>query len=98
MPAVDRLLTEDNAARFGLEWIAAALPGSVLVDMVRGFSESVALLQETERLATELDHAYEAGIARWLASFDAASGKAARDAAREHGDPYFYAFALYLAH
>ena len=52
------------------------------------------LLQRTERLATELDHAYEAAVARWLASFDAATGKAARDAAREHGDPYFYALAL----
>ncbi len=95
MPAVDRLLTEDNAARFGLEWIAASLPGSVLVDMARGFSESVALLQKTERLATELGHEYEATIARWLASFgDAAASKAARDAAREHGDPYFYVMAL----
>ena len=95
MPAVDRLLTEDNAARFGPEWIAAALPGSVLVDMARGFSESVALLQKTETLATEVGHQYEATVARWLASFgDAAASKAARDAARERGDSYFYVMAL----
>ena len=94
MAAVDRLLTADNATCFGPEWVAAALPGSVLVDMARGFNESVVLLQKTERLATELDHAYEAAVARWLASFDAATGKAARDAAREHGDPFFYALAL----
>jgi predicted ATPase/DNA-binding CsgD family transcriptional regulator len=94
MAAVDGLLTEDNATRFGPEWVAAALPGSVLVEMVRGFGESLVLLHRTERLATELDHAYEAVIARWLASLDAATSKAARDAAQEHGDPYFYAIAL----
>ena len=95
MPAVDRLLTEDNATRFGPEWVGAALPASVLVDMARGFSESVALLQKTESLATELGHEYEATVAGWLAtSGDAAASQAARDAAREHGDPYFYVMAL----
>ncbi len=94
MAAVDRLLTEDNATRFGPEWVSAALPGSVLVDSARGFSEALALLQKTEALATELRHPYETAVARWLASFDAATSKAARDAAREQGDPYFYALAL----
>jgi predicted ATPase/class 3 adenylate cyclase/DNA-binding CsgD family transcriptional regulator len=94
MPAVDRLLTEDNAARWGREWIAAALPGSVLVDVARGFTEAVELLQKTERLATELDHGYESVLARWLATFDAGTSMAAREAARAHGDPYFYALAL----
>ena len=89
MAAVDGLLTEDNATRFGPEWVAAALPGSVLVEMVRGFGESLVLLHRTERLATELDHAYEAVIARWLASLDAATSKAARDAAQERGNPIF---------
>ena len=55
----------------------------------------LALLQKTESLATELGHEYEATVARWLASFgDAAASKAARDAAREQGDPYFYVMAL----
>ena len=95
MPAVDRLLTEDNATRFGPEWVAAALPGSVLVDMARGFSESLALLEKTESLATELGHEYEATVACWLASFgDADASKAARDAAREQGDPYFHVMAF----
>ena len=95
MPAVDRLLTEDNATRFGSEWVGAALSASVLVDMARGISESAPLFQKTERLATELGHEYEATVARWLASFgDAAASKAARDAARERGDPHIYVMAL----
>jgi predicted ATPase/class 3 adenylate cyclase/DNA-binding CsgD family transcriptional regulator len=97
MTAADRLLTEDNATRHGAAWIAAALPVSVLVDQARGFSEAVVLLRRTEQLATELGRSYEATVARWLASFDAETSRAACEAAREHGDPYFYAFALIMS-
>ena len=97
MTAADRLLTEENAKRYGAEWIAAALPVSVLVDVARGFSEAVVLLRKTEHLATERESSYEATVARWLASFDAETCRAACDAAREYGDPYFYAFALIMS-
>jgi predicted ATPase/class 3 adenylate cyclase/DNA-binding CsgD family transcriptional regulator len=97
MTAVDRLLIEDNAQRYEAEWLTAALSVSILVDVARGFSEAVVLLRKIEHLATERGRSYEATVARWLASFDAETSQAACEAAREHGDPYFYAFALIMS-
>ncbi|MGH3156389.1 MAG: LuxR C-terminal-related transcriptional regulator, partial [Streptosporangiaceae bacterium] len=97
MSAMDRLLTEDNAECYGAEWLAAALPMAFLVDVARGFGEAVVLIRKTERLATERGSPYEATVARWQARFDAETSQAACEAAREHGDPYLYAFALIMS-
>jgi predicted ATPase/class 3 adenylate cyclase/DNA-binding CsgD family transcriptional regulator len=90
MAAVDRLMTDENAQSWSSDWIATALPASILVELVRGFGESVALLSKTERLATQLGRSYEAALARWLASYDAESCEAACDEAQRHGDAYFF--------
>ena len=94
MAAVDRLLNAENAVAHGPDWIAAALPVSLLVDLVHGFSESVALLRKAEQLAGQLARPYEAAMARWLAGFESEACLAARDAARDQRDAYFYALAF----
>ncbi len=90
LAAVDCLLTDENALSCGPDWVAAALPASVLVELHRGFGESAALLDKTEHLAAKLGRSYEATLARWLASYDDESCRAACDEARRQGDAYFY--------
>jgi predicted ATPase/class 3 adenylate cyclase len=65
MAAADRLLTDDNAQRFGAEWLSAANNASRLHSLARGPDEEAALLERVEDVASVLGDDYHLAQARW---------------------------------
>jgi predicted ATPase/DNA-binding CsgD family transcriptional regulator len=94
MAAVDRLLTVEHAEASGVEWIAAAISAATLIEVTRGFAESVDLARRAERLATELGRPADAAIAHWLSSYDVESARAACDSSLAQGDTFLYPLSL----
>ena len=93
MVAVDRLLTDENAERYGLEWAKAANAVAVLVSTARGYFEALPLLKTAERIATSAGDSFHMALARWLCSFTEETSVAVRDLARQQGDAYVEALA-----
>ena len=89
MVAVDHLMSDENAARYGTLWLTAAIETSNLMLMARGVEEAQAMSARVEHLASEQGDDYHAALMRALSmTADTPDLERARDAAREHGDRY----------
>ena len=65
MAAADRLLTDDNAQRFGADWLAAAWRTSFLYFHTRGPAELIPLLERIEVIAAQHGNEFYRQLARW---------------------------------
>ena len=65
MAAADRLLTDDNAQRYGVEWLSAANRSDGLYWLARGPEQHAAFLERVERVAAQLGDDYHLAQARW---------------------------------
>ena len=91
MAAADRLLTDDNAQRYGAEWLAAAWRTSFLYFSARGPAEAMPFLERIEAVAAEHGDEFYRRLARWPKEprvVDAAW----RDLAREQADRHLQAW------
>jgi DNA-binding CsgD family transcriptional regulator len=66
LSAVDALLTEENAARFPVQWAAAAGVVFVLVGTARSWPEAIPLLVRGRALALEAGEEYWVAASEWL--------------------------------
>jgi predicted ATPase/DNA-binding SARP family transcriptional activator len=89
MAAADRLLSDDNAHRYPVEWLSAANSSHGLYWLARG-PEHTALLERVETLAAQLGDDYHLAQARWHKD-PPRSIAAVRDMARDRGDRYLAA-------
>jgi predicted ATPase/class 3 adenylate cyclase/DNA-binding CsgD family transcriptional regulator len=92
MAAADRLLTDDNAQRYGAEWLAAASNSEDLYWLARGPYEHNALSERIARVAVDVGDDYHLALARWH-NDPPRTIAAARDMARARGDRYNEAYA-----
>ena len=89
LAAVDRLMSDENAARYGRLWLTAAIEASNLMLMARGVEAAQAMSARVEILASEQGDDYHAALMRGLSmKADTLDLERARDAAREHGNRY----------
>ena len=90
MAAADRLLTDDNARRFGYEWLSAASNSHALYFLARGPDEHSVFLDRIEAVAERRGDQYHLAVARCQ---DQTTGAKAtlRDRAYERGDRYLEA-------
>ena len=65
MPAIDQLLTAENAIAHARSWIDAAIWAGQLVMTFRGEDAGFALLDLSERTAAAIDDEYRLTLARW---------------------------------
>ena len=65
LPAIDRLLTEENAERFGLLCVAAITEASWTVFGLRGLDEGDELLERAERWAIAVGDEFQLTFVRW---------------------------------
>jgi len=93
MAAMDHLLTDENAERYGAAWTTAATETGYLVVMARGVPAMCALLERAERVADAAGDGYQAAMARMLSIGEPADVELVRDIARDRGDRYMEALA-----
>ena len=86
MPAVDRLLTDDQIEIDSEFWALTAAAVGVILESARGRAASVALLKRAERVADQVGATYAHTVACWLQSFNADLSRELRAMARERGD------------
>ena len=89
-PAADILLTDENARRYGAEWLAAANSASGLYWLARGPQRQAALLERVEVVAAQLGDDYHLAQAQLRQGTHAATS-AVRDMARDRGDHFLEA-------
>ena len=83
MVAIDHLMSDENAARYGTLWLTAAIETSHLMLMARGVEEAQAMSARIEHLAHEQGDDYHAALMRGLSmTADTADLERARDVAR----------------
>jgi predicted ATPase/class 3 adenylate cyclase/DNA-binding CsgD family transcriptional regulator len=92
MWAADRLLTDDNAKRYGREWLAAAWRTSILCFSARGPAAVMPFLERMEAVAADRGDGFYRRLARWPKE-SAVIDAAWRDLARQHADRYLRAWA-----
>ena len=86
MAAADRLLTDDNAERYGAEWLAAAWrPSWTSTSWREDQRRRCALLERIEAVAAERGDELLPRLARWPTGAVVSPMAAWRDLAREHG-------------
>jgi predicted ATPase/class 3 adenylate cyclase/DNA-binding CsgD family transcriptional regulator len=97
MFAADRLLTDENARRFGSEWLAAAWRTSLLYLSARGPAELMPFLERIEAVAAERGDDFYRRLARWPKE-SLITDAARRDLVRQPADRYLQAWVpIFLA-
>lgn len=90
MSRINRLLTDDNATRYGPDWLSAANTSEGLYFVARGPGEHSALLERIEAVAGQLNDDYHLAWARFHKA-PPGTKAAVRDLARDRGDRYLEA-------
>jgi predicted ATPase/class 3 adenylate cyclase len=85
--AAERLLTDDNAQRYGAEWLAAAYDAEALYWLARGPREQIALRERIAAVAGQLGDDYDLARARYNTA-PPGTKAVVRDMARGRGDRY----------
>ncbi len=83
LAAVDTLLTEENAERFPMLWVAAALSVAVLVGTARGWPAP--LMARTQDLAEANGDEYWVVLCDWLFGYTEDNSRRLRELAHERG-------------
>ena len=94
--AVDALLTEENAERFPILWVAAALSVAVLVGTSRGGADSAVLTLRAQQLAEAADDPYWVALCEWLLGYTEENSRRLRQLAHERGERYVECLATIL--
>jgi predicted ATPase/class 3 adenylate cyclase/DNA-binding CsgD family transcriptional regulator len=94
LTAVDELLTEENAERFPVAWVAAAGTVFVLVGTARSWSDAAALLVRGQALAEEAGEEYWVALSRFLLRATEENSQRLRELAHQRGQRYVECIAV----
>jgi DNA-binding CsgD family transcriptional regulator len=96
LAAVDAMLTEENAERFPILWIAATLSVAILVSTARGGADMVALVVRAQAIAESADDEYWVALCDWLLGFTEDNSRRLRRLAHERDERYVECLATIL--
>jgi predicted ATPase/class 3 adenylate cyclase/DNA-binding CsgD family transcriptional regulator len=96
LTGVDALLTEENAERFPMLWVAAALSVAVLVGTSRGVRDSAALTVRAHQLAEASGEEYWVTLSEWLLGYTEDNSRRLRQLAHERDERYVECLATIL--